>query len=172
MRWAPLALLCACAAQEPRGPYFGDERHLVLGVDPEREAALVVERMTTAGYTLALRLRGIRYTALEFADAGGRPVAVRVVTSRGIALALDAREGDALRPALAWRLLPVRLPALRDVDAAEQVFVEERVTGAVRCVRAYAVDAAGVVRESDDDVDPRIGPGCVAREAPPDAGLR
>lgn len=171
MRWALLVLAAACAAQEPRGPYFGDERHLVLGVDPERETAAIVASMEQEGHALALRLRGIHFTALDFVDVEGKPVAVRIVTARGIALALDAQHGDALRPARAWRLLPVRLPRVLGVEADEQVFVEERITGVAPCVRAYEVDAAGNAVAAKGALDPRVGSACDGADVPADAGV-
>jgi hypothetical protein len=157
----------ACASRPARGPLIGDEQWLVVGVPPEREADALIESMARHGRTLVLRLRGIHYTALEFADAEGATAAVRVVTRRGIALALDAHAGDVWRPARAWRLLPSPLEAGGgDARAEELVLIEERVAAREACVRVYRVRESGEVVAEARPVDPGGRPACATEDAP------
>lgn len=166
-----MLLLClsACASSPPPSPYFGDERWLVVGVAPSREADALIAQMKAHGRTLALRLHGVHHTALAFADSGGAIVAVRVVTAHGIALALDAEAAHALRPGRAWRLLRSPLSASGGgPNADEYVFVQERVGGNPACVRIYRVRPDGEVRPEPRAVDPEGRVACAedAADAP------
>src|SRR5262245_39072219 len=82
-------LLLGCASQ-PRSPYFGDERFLVIGVDPNAEIDEVARELEQSGYAIALELHGQHFAALSAQSPDGEPAKVRVVTGRGIALSLDA----------------------------------------------------------------------------------
>ncbi|MGD8863545.1 MAG: hypothetical protein PVI30_26260 [Myxococcales bacterium] len=150
LRWLPVMAILAYAAcaSEPRGPYFGDERFLMLGVDPEREAQALVEQLERNGFSLERRLVGKHFTALGFAEAGGEPGPVRVLTVRGIALALDTTEGDPLTQEVRHRLLEAPMSSTHDADGDgfEEVFVE-RLVGPSRdaCVLVYRVRDSGFV---------------------------
>jgi hypothetical protein len=149
VRACPILLLAAGAcAQTPRGPYFDDERYLVVGVDPGREVDAVTGNLERAGYRIGPRFSGRHFAAIGFADAAGLPLGVRVITGRGIALALDPIEGDVFTPALRHRLLEAPLIEQHDADGDgfEEVFVE-RIEGPVpeRCVQAFRVRDSGFV---------------------------
>lgn len=166
-RWPLLLLaLTACAASTPPSPYFDDERWLVVGVAPSREAEALIAQMKEHGRVLALRLDGVHHTALAFADASGKVVAVRVVTAHGIAIALDAQAADPLRPGRAWRLLRSPL-AVRggSANADEYVFIEERVDALAPCVRIYRVRLGGDVQPEVHAADPEGRTAC-AQDAP------
>ena len=98
------ALLAACASQ-PRSPYYGDERFLVLGVRPDAEAG-------ARRGARAQRLRGdleVERPALHGArriQRGRRAGKVRIVTARGIALALDPVVATPLTPGIRYALMP------------------------------------------------------------------
>src|SRR4051812_17309771 len=100
MRGAAILLLglVACAST-PKGPVFHDDQYLRFGVDPDQEANAVIESQKERDYRLAQRLIGQHFTALGFMDKGGRSTAVRILTLRGIAVALDSRPQSALQPA-------------------------------------------------------------------------
>jgi hypothetical protein len=180
---AALGCCCACGPP-PHGPFFGDEKLLVVGVDPEAEANAVVRQLEQRGYYEVRRLRGSTFTALGFApvkhDTGaGR---VRVVTLRGISLALDSSEPTLLTKGRELRLLDFPYSDSRDVDrdGDPEIFVrEEPLPTGEPCLRAYRVRATGVVEElsGDDFTLPRPpeskDPGwadvafCGAVQAPP-----
>jgi hypothetical protein len=141
------ALGCGCAAQ-PRSPFFGDERFLVLGVDPDAEADALARQLEDNGYRVEQRLRGQHFSALGAADAERVATKVRVMTARGIALALDAAATDPLRPGLRYALLPPPSPDTHDADADgfEEVFV--RITAPASgepCIQVYRVRDSGFV---------------------------
>ena len=94
-----LVLACACASS-PQRSYVDEPSRLVIGVDPEAEADAVVKQQEAHGYYEVLRLRGHAFTALGFAPLRGdaRDGRVRVVTARGIALALDSLAPTVLTP--------------------------------------------------------------------------
>lgn len=149
----PALSLVACAAEPPRGPFFGDERYLVVGVRPDREADELQAALENTGRVVRVRFSGQHFTALGFGDAHREALGVRVITPRGIALALDADEGDPLHPARRYRLVQAPLVEGHDADGDgfEEVFVE-RITGPEpeRCLVAYRVRDSGFV-------DPVVG---------------
>ena len=142
-----LCVACACAAPAPR-PFFGDERYLVLGVQPEQEADRLEQQLVESGHALQLRLRGQHFHALGFRDRHGLVGLVRVVTARGIVLALDSDTGDALRPAVRYRLLAPPSPQTHDADGDgfEEIYVE-RIGGPTsgRCVLVFRARDSGFV---------------------------
>ncbi len=75
----------------PRASLLPDYSELLAaGVDPAVEADVVIATLSRAGYALDERADGAGFVALGFvrAEAGHR--AIRVVTSRGVAFALDS----------------------------------------------------------------------------------
>lgn len=147
-----LGLAGACASQ-PAGPFFGDERFLRFGVDPSAEADALTAQLERAGYTLARRVRGQYFTALGFVDTQGLPSVLRVVTARGIALALDARAGDVFVPSEQFQLLPAPFSDTHDADGDgfEEVFVWQAVSGQEPCVQPYRVRDSGFVDRVEQD---------------------
>lgn len=134
---------CACA-KPVAGPFYGDDKLLRFGVDPHAEAEEVRVAFERSGQSMRERLAGQHFTAMAFQDASGEPTAVRVVTARGIVVALDSRRADSLRPALRVDLLPRPLPDSHDADGDgfEEVFIEQR-TGARLCVLVYRIRDVG-----------------------------
>ena len=164
--WLPWLLLSACAGSSP-GPFFGDERYLRFGVDPDAEAKQVVAHFERAGRRKQVQLRGRHFTALGFVDARGEPAAVRVLTARGIALALDSREGDALQPAQAFNLLaPPQEGHDADADGFEEVFVLRR-QGGRGCIEAFRIRDVGFV--DPVSIEPGALQGCAQELADVDA---
>ena len=137
---------CACAGQ-PRSPFFGDERFLVVGVDPDAEADALARALESSGFRVVQRLRGQHFRALGAVDASGAAVKVRVVTARGIALALDPTLARAGQPALRYALLPPPSRETHDADGDgfEEVFVHELAEGAAPCILVYRVRDSGFV---------------------------
>jgi hypothetical protein len=138
-----------CAAQPP-SPFFNDERFLVLGVDPNAEVDALARQLETSGFTIVRRLHGQHFGALGAASADGRPVKVRVVTARGIALALDPNERDLTQPPRRYALLPPPSSETHDADGDgfEEVFVHVLPeAGDAPCIRVYRVRDSGFVDE-------------------------
>jgi hypothetical protein len=141
--------LSACASQPP-GPYYGDEQYLVFGVHPDAEAVALAAQIEASGYPLARRVSGQSFTALGFVDEQGLPSKVRVVTSRGIALALDPEPKDPLHEGARFALLeaPSHDTADADGDGFEEVFVElQPESGQGTCILVYRVRDSGFVDE-------------------------
>jgi hypothetical protein len=139
--------MAACPSPPP-SPFFGDERFLRLGVEPDREADQLEQQLQASGFEPVLRFRGQHFHALGFLDRSGRRALVRVVTVRGIELALDPQPGDDLQPSVRYRLLAAPLPETHDADGDgfEEIFVE-RIAGQppLRCVQVYRVRDSGFV---------------------------
>jgi hypothetical protein len=147
MRFAALLLLgvIGCASTPP-SPFFHDDQYLRFGVDPDKEANLVIESQKQRGYRLAHRLVGQHFTALGFMDKSGRSTAVRLLTVRGVGVALDRREQTALEPATSYALLapPIKDTHDADHDGFEEVFIEER-TPTQTCLRVYRIRDVGFI---------------------------
>jgi hypothetical protein len=137
--------LCACASA-PSGPVFRDEQYLRFGVDPDAEANAIIAERERLGEALVTRLLGQHFTALGFADHSGAPIAVRVITARGIELALDRTRPASLQTPENFELLPAPLSSTHDADGDgfEEVFVRWT-RGQERCLRAYRVRDVGFV---------------------------
>jgi hypothetical protein len=139
---------CACASQ-PRSPFFGDERFLVLGVDADAEADELARQLEASGFRVLQRLRGRDFSALGVAGADGASAKVRVVTGRGIALALDPTAGNHAQPAVRYALLAAPSSETHDADGDgfEEVFVQMLSTapGAAPCILVYRVRDSGFV---------------------------
>lgn len=147
-----LALVGGCATQ-PRSPFFGDERYLRFGVDPRAEADTLVQAYREQSEALALRIVGHDFTALGFMDRSGLATRARVVTLRGIALALDPQPGTPLQAAVRYALLAPPLPDTQDADrdGFEEVFIERRSPNRT-CVLVYRVRDVGYVDALDTDL--------------------
>jgi len=143
------ALLCCACASQPRSPFFGDERFLVLGVDPDAEADELARQFENNGFRVLQRLRGQHFSALGVAAADGAAVKVRVVTARGIALALDAAQSTPMQPGVRYALLTPLSSETHDADGDgfEEVFVQRLPTaaGSAPCILVYRVRDSGFV---------------------------
>ncbi|MGF1467909.1 MAG: FG-GAP repeat domain-containing protein [Sandaracinaceae bacterium] len=115
-----LSLLAGCGASvvplPPVDPF------LAVGVEPTEEAAHVAAMLAELGYREVRRVEGERFVAVELVTADERH-AVRVVSTRGVVLALDSHEPDGVH----LRDGPVELVATvatdLDGDGAEEVAV-------------------------------------------------
>jgi hypothetical protein len=137
--------LIGCAST-PAGPSFRDDAYLRFGVDPNVEANAVIESQKERDYRLARRLVGQHFTALGFMDKGGRSTAVRILTLRGIAVALDSRPQSPIQPATNYALVapPIKDTHDADRDGFEEVFVEEQTQDGA-CLRVFRVRDVGFV---------------------------
>lgn len=133
-------------ASTPAGPVFRDDKYLRFGVDPNAEADAVIENQKERNYRLAQRLDGRHFTALGFMDKGGRSRAVRILTVRGIGVALDSRPQSPIQPATNYALVapPIKDTHDADRDGFEEVFVEEQTQGEA-CLRVFRVRDVGSV---------------------------
>jgi hypothetical protein len=86
-----------------------------VGVDPVDEAVRVTRTLTEAGFQVTQRAEGDGFVALAMARSDGRR-AVRVISSRGVVVALDSHEPDGVRE----RHGPVRIVEL-DADRGYDV---------------------------------------------------
>lgn len=130
-----------------------------VGVEPAEEAARVRATLTGSGFEVARRLEGEGFVALGFAHPEGRR-AVRVITSRGVAAALDSHEPDGVRT----RHGAVRLLAPdegdghdRDGDGLAEVVVARDAAGAT-CLAILRVGEDGRVTLAPTDAE-RLAPG-------------
>lgn len=137
----------SCATAPPPSPFYGDEKYLRFGVDPDQEADAVVEDQRTRGYVVSRKIAGQHFTALGFMEPNGRSAAVRVVTARGIALALDPKPATAFERAVSYALLAQPIPDTHDADkdGFDEVFIERRSDGAQNCIDVYRVRDVGFV---------------------------
>jgi hypothetical protein len=141
-----MAMALGCASS-PASPFFGDEELLVVGVDRDAEADAMVREYEAAGSKLTLRLRGEHFSALGFTRKDGLG-AVRVLTGRGIALALDSKAGTALTQGARYALLGPPFTQTHDADGDrfEEVFVQLYPDAPSEpCVLVYRVRDSGFV---------------------------
>jgi hypothetical protein len=142
-----LLLICAtgCAAQPPN-PFFADAAYLRFGIDRHAEADALIRERNEQGEALALRLQGQHFIALSFMNRSGRTTRVRILTERGIALALDPDPDTALGQGARYALLAAPLPDSHDADGDgfEEVFVERRSPEAT-CLQVYRVRDVGFI---------------------------
>jgi hypothetical protein len=152
----------ATCSSAPRGPFFGDEQFLVLGVSPEEEANAVSKRLATDGRKEYLRLRGPSFTALGFEERDGRPGWVRGITQRGIELALDPVPSHALERGVRYELIVLK----RSYDWDDPCVLAYRLqgTGFVDLITdgSHTLDVA---RDAITGVEPCVG------TAPADGGV-
>jgi hypothetical protein len=143
----------ACGAPA-HGPFFGDDRLIVLGVDPDSEADALSRQLAERGLTEARRIRGKTFTALGYAPAAEPNVQrdVRVITGRGIALALEAHSNSALEPGVRYALLPApyRDTLDADGDGFDELFVTRTpVPSGEACTLVYRMRDSGFVDPVD-----------------------
>ena len=122
------------------------------GVDPDHEARSLTAQMEKNGFVELRRVRGQNFTALGFGNRRDVPLKVRVVTKRGIELALDPEPSTALAPGVRYELLeaPIRGTQDADGDGFEEVFVSVQRERAAACVTVYRVRDSGFVDPVDD----------------------
>jgi hypothetical protein len=147
------ALCSGCATTPTRTPFFNDAQYLRFGVDPRTEADTLVRNYADQAERLALRVIGRDFTALGFMDRSGRATRARIVTLRGIALALDPEPEIPLRAPSRYALLAPPLPDTQDPDrdGFEEVFIEQR-SPARTCLLVFRVRDVGYV----DRVETRL----------------
>jgi hypothetical protein len=152
--FALLSVIACVACVGPAGPVFHDEEYLRLGLDPRAEADSMIASYRERDEPLALRIEGHDFTALGFMDRGGVSTRTRVLTARGIELALDVELGNPLQSTTRYRLLapPVAGTQDADGDGFEEVFVERR-TRARICLLVYRVRDVGYVDPVDTTVE-------------------
>jgi hypothetical protein len=130
-------------------------------------------QLRARGYEVRVRMHGRNFSAIDFVDAEGKAGPLRIVTARGIVLALDSGPQHVLDEAgMEFRLLAPPLGRTHDVDSdgLEEIFIEEAdlALGAA-CVRVHRVMNDGRLREVGG-LDPLGRPECVAHESP-DGGV-
>jgi hypothetical protein len=145
LMWMAICL-AGCASSPRQGPFYGDEKYLHFGIDPRTEAAALIKQQSDRLEPLALRIEGEHFTALGFMDRSGRATRVRVLTERGIQLALDPEPESALTTGIRYALLapPVATTQDADGDGFEELFVERRDDGP-NCLLVYRVLDVGVL---------------------------
>jgi len=153
-----VVLLASCA---PSNPPFDPLDYLAAGVDPAEEADRVALQLGRAGFVVDRRLEGGGAVALAARRRRDGASAVRVVTRRGVVVALDAP--DVRHPGR----LAVRLPEAarferRELDGYVELPVE--VVSDVVCTAVVVVDAGGFVRELTRDENPHPNEGCYPEE--------
>lgn len=145
--------MAACGGgPEPVRP----EDWLRVGVDPVEEARVVEGRLTESGWGTAQRVEGEGFVALAFEHPDGRR-AVRVVTSRGVAVALDSHEPDGIRE----RHGPVSLVELDEADVdrdGRPEVVAARDQDGGRCIAILQVGGDGLVQVAPTDAE-ELAPG-------------
>lgn len=153
----------AMCSSAPRSPFFGDESFLVLGVSPEEEADALSRQLATDGHKEYLRLRGPTFTALGFEEPDGRPALVRVVTQRGIDVALDPVQSHPLDLGVRYELLAPATEGLFDADGDgfdELIVLQRSYDRDDPCLLAYRVQNTGeveLITDSQDTVDAARG---------------
>lgn len=147
-------LVASCGGARSEVP---PEAYLRVGVDVEEEAREVEATLVRAGWTRTDRIANDRFVALGFARGDAR--AIRVVTRRGVAVALDSLEPDGVRV----RHGDVHLESLGDDvdgDGAPEVVVS-RASHDERCLALLRVDEEGRVTLAADDAEALQPGSCV-----------
>lgn len=141
-----LLLLASACVKSPRSPFFGDENYIRVGLDPWAEAKELTRLYAERGEGLALKLAGRDFTALGFMDRSGRSTRARVVTRRGIEVALDPEASTPLSAARTYALIAGPFSETQDVDrdGFEEVFIERR-SAQQHCLLVYRVRDVGYV---------------------------
>jgi hypothetical protein len=156
-RWLPatlLVLLAAACASQPPGPFFGDEKYLVLGVDPDAEANALTRDLASQGYSAIPRVRGRSFTAVGVQHPDQSSIGVRVVTVRGIALSVDRVKPTVFQEEVRYSLMQPPFPDTHDADGDgfEEIFVHVvRGQGSAlrSCVAVFRVRDSGFVDPVD-----------------------
>src|SRR5690554_1653384 len=150
-----IAFLIGCG-----GPDFVQDPldYLGVGVNPREEAERVAHQLGKAGYVVDRQIEGAGAIALEARRLRDGATAVRIITSRGIALAVDAPDR--------------RHPARRSVGLGERPLFERRPSDGLSllpihvqmderlCIAAILFDGEGFIRELTRDENPYMNEGC------------
>jgi hypothetical protein len=157
-RWLTATLvvtlaLAACASQRP-GPFFGDEKYLVLGVDPDAEANALTRDLASQGYGANPRLRGRHFAAVGVQHPDLSSIGVRVVTVRGIALSIDRIKPTVFQEEVRYSLMPPPFTNTHDADddGFEEIFVHVvhgQGSALHSCVAVFRVRDSGFVDQVD-----------------------
>jgi hypothetical protein len=159
LRGAGLAitgLSIATCSSGPSGPYFGDEKFLVLGVTPEDEANALSKQLASDGRKEYLRLRGPTFTALGFEEPDGQPGWVRAITQRGIELALDPVQSHPLDLGVRYELLAPATAGLFDADGDgfdDLIVLKRSYDRDDPCLLAYRIQNTGFIDMIADGED-------------------
>jgi hypothetical protein len=166
---ADLALLAFLAGCGPlRQPPPDPTAYLAVGVDPRAEAEALIRSFERAGYAIARRLEGSDWVAFDARRARDERRALRVVTRRGVALALDSHESDGVRRRHGEVELvdPPRAPSHDlDGDGRDDVIVGARHDGRL-CLLPFRIDEHDAIAPSPPDLSD-LGPDvCLERFQP------
>lgn len=131
-----------------------------VGVAPAQEAERVRETLEAAGWEIAQRIEAPGHVALAFRR--GEQRAVRVVTSRGVVIALDSYEPDGFHVRHGSVSLAPRDEPDVDGDGRPDVVVARDEDGA-RCLAVIRIDESGAANLMPDDADALQEGACVAR---------
>lgn len=133
--WCALAFfVVACGAARPVS--FDDARHFRVGLDPRSEADAIESRLIARGLTRVARVDADAAVGLAMRDDEGRTV-LRIVTTRGLALAVDAPTESLSRSEVGLVEAPSDLdgdgyvellPAATDAASSRRCFALVRVT--------------------------------------------
>ena len=140
-----------------------------VGVVPAEEAELVRATLEAAGWETAQRIEADGQIALGFVR--GEQRAVRVVTSRGVVIALDSHESDGIR-ARDGRVSLIERddPDVTGDGRADVVVVREE--SDARCLALMTIDERGAAQLMPDDADELQEGACVNRFEDVDADGR
>ena len=129
-------LAAGCGGPPPLQDHLEKElKFLHVGVDPVQEAREVRASFAQRGMRVVTHLQGARFQAL--AARSPEASAVRVITSRGIAVAEDARSDDLFRPEY------VQLLGTGPGEPAMLVVVRRGLGQSLGCGRVYRVHDDG-----------------------------
>ncbi len=162
---AAIALLCSAGAcgGGSSSPAANDLGFLQIGTDPAAEAESSSLALAQAGYLLDVRLDGRGFVAIGGARRRDGASAVRIFTSRGAALALDAPDArfpDRRRV----RLLAARAPFELDGAPDEEIAIEVELA-ARRCLAIVGISEDGAAVEVPLPLADLPGSPCVERLA-------
>ena len=133
-------VLLACAKAEP--PVQEPRDYLRVGVDPKQEASTIIQDLRRHGYEIRRRIDETGYVAFDAASGG--VATVRVVTSRGVALSVDAL--DVRWPERLWGELASDPRPDFDRDGQHDVVVAMRERDRT-CLAWAEVDRQGFAKE-------------------------
>jgi len=171
----PVALAASCTALGCIGARQRPDPldRIRVGVDPVAESLEVVRALERGGWVLESRVAGRTFVALvlvrsEGPETEGPETAVRIVTRRGTALAVDSAEA-------ALRLVepPVAPPHDLDGDGLEEILLgRQDATQGRLCLRTLTVGREGALSVAEE-VLPSLGDdACVeeVRDVLPESG--
>jgi hypothetical protein len=138
-------LLFACAGCADPGDRHPALVYLGVGIDPSAEADARALALARAGYLITARIDGRTFVALAATRNRDRASVVRVFTSRGTALGLDAPD-PRFPGRLAVGLYPARAPFDLDGDPHEELAVAVEAEGR-RCLGLLRIEDGGFPRE-------------------------